>query len=404
MTPARQQAPHRPERSDAARIFSSVMFSFVAYLTIGIPLAILPGFVHHDLGYGAVLAGLTISAQYVATVLTRPQAGRMADILGPKRTVLYGLFACAGSGVAMLAAARVSPQESALAALLVGRLLLGAGESLVATGSIMWGIGRVGAAQTGRVISWNGVSTYSALAIGAPLGVLLQQTGGLTLAGALITALPLLAALIAWRQRPVAVAAGERLPFHRVMRHVTPYGIGLALGGAGFGVIATFITLFFAGEHWSGASIGLSLFGGCFILVRLVLPNAINRFGGFHAATVSLAVEAIGLALLWLSPVAAVALIGAALTGLGFSLVFPALAVEAVRGVPAQNRGSALGAYSVFIDFSLGIAGPVAGLIISAWGYRPMFLVACGAVLAALALSWSLSRRRPAHPAQTDAG
>jgi len=265
---------------------------------------------------------------------------------------------------------------------------------MVATGSIMWGIGRVGAAETARVISWNGVSSYSAIALGAPLGVVLLQHGGLGVTGILVCVIALASMALAWRLSPVAIVAGTRMPFSRVMRRVTPYGIGLALGGTGFGVIATFITLFFAHEHWSGAAATLTLFGLCFIGVRLLLPNAITRFGGFHVAVVSFLIEAIGLALLFLAQGETMAFAGAALAGVGFSLVFPALAVEAVRGVPSQNRGTALGAYSVFIDFSLGITGPLAGAIVNGFGYRSMFLASCGGVLLALALSLWLSSRR----------
>ena len=71
-----------------------------------------------------------------------------------------------------------------------------------------------------------------------------------------------------------------------------------------------------------------SFAGSFFIGVRLVCANAINRHGGFRVAIVSLAVEAIGLAVLWLAPSVTTALVGAALTGIGFSLVFPALARE----------------------------------------------------------------------------
>ncbi|EPN16606.1 major facilitator superfamily transporter, partial [Pseudomonas syringae pv. actinidiae ICMP 19070] len=53
-------------------VISIVMFTFIGYLNIGIPLAVLPGYVHSDLGFGAVIAGLVISVQYLATLISRP--------------------------------------------------------------------------------------------------------------------------------------------------------------------------------------------------------------------------------------------------------------------------------------------------------------------------------------------
>jgi len=160
-------------RSDLAvtgRIVSVVVFTFLCYLTIGIPLAVLPCFVHTDLGFGSVMAGAAISVQYFATLASRPLAGRTADTLGPKKTVLYGLTACGASGILLLASALAAQWHTvSLVLLVLGRLVLGFGESWVGTGSITWGIGRVGVSNNAKVISWNGIATYGALALGAPL-------------------------------------------------------------------------------------------------------------------------------------------------------------------------------------------------------------------------------------------
>ncbi|PFH10600.1 putative MFS family arabinose efflux permease [Collimonas sp. PA-H2] len=378
-------------------IVSTAFFTFICYLAIGIPLAVLPGYVHIDLGYSSVLAGLAISMQYLATLLSRPLAGRMADSVGPKTAVLRGLIGCSISGVFLLIAAFFTHMPAlSLAILLSGRLVLGCGESMVGTGAITWGIGRVGAQHTARMISWNGIATYGALAIGAPLGVVIAHAWGLAAVGVTVTVLSVAGFLLARMKAATAVVRGEHLPFGRVLRKVFPHGMGLALGSIGFGSIATFITLFYASHQWPNAAFALTLFGTFFVGARLLFAHTISRFGGFRVSIVCFSIEAFGLLLLWQAGSPFFALCGAALTGLGFALIFPALGVEAVNLVPANNRGSALGAYSVFLDLALGVTGPLAGLIVSEFGYAEVYLFAAAASLAAVALTVSMYRRSQA--------
>jgi MFS family permease len=384
------------QRELTVRILPFVLFTFACYLAIGVQLAILPSYVHLNLGYSTVLAGLIISIEYVATVLTRPQAGRMIDRLGAKRTVLYGLVIGGASGAfTLLAALCLHIPWLALSLLVVGRLLLGACESLVSTGATLWGILSLGTEHTAIVISWNGICTYGGLAVGAPLGVYLERIFGFWSIGVLVMLLGIGPIAMAVRLQLVPVTHGEKLPFHHVFRRVAPCGLGLALGSVGFGVLATFITLDFAHRHWQGAAFALTLFGAFFIFARLLFANAINRVGGFTVATVCFSTEFLGLLLLWLTHTEPLAFLGAALTGFGFSLIFPALGVEAVRHIPPQDKGTALGAYGVFMDFALMIIGPAAGAIISGFGYPPIYLFAACSVLMALGLTqWLAARER----------
>jgi len=384
------------QREITARILPYVFLTFTCYLAIGVQLAILPSYVHLNLGFSTVLAGLIISMEYVATVVSRPQAGRMVDRLGAKRTVLYGLATCGVSGVfTLLAAFCLHIPWLGLSLLVAGRLLLGASESMTSTGATMWGILSVGSEHTAIVISWNGICTYGALAVGAPLGVYLERLLGFWSIGVFVTLLGIVPIALAMRLPRVPVTHGEKLPFHRVFKRVAPYGLGLALGSVGFGVLATFITLDFAHRHWSGAAFALTLFGAFFVFARLIFAHSINRVGGFMVATVCFSAEFLGLMLLWLTPSEPLAFAGAALTGFGFSLVFPALGVEAVRHIPPQDKGTALGAYGVFMDFALMIIGPAAGAIIGGFGYPPIYLFAGCSVLLALGLTqWLAARER----------
>ena len=82
------------------------------------------------------------------------------------------------------------------------------------------------------------------------------------------------------------------------------------------------------------------------------------------------------------------------MAGFGFSLVFPALGVEAVKRVPQRSRGTALGVYTVFADVSFFLVGPVAGAVIGVWGYASAFLFALVCVLASLGIVVVLARRK----------
>src|SRR5207249_5018306 len=382
-------------RNRTLRIISTSVLIFVCCFTIGLQLAVVPGFVHWQLGYNAVLAGLAISAQYMATLASRPIAGRMGDSVGAKHTTCSGLLVGATSGLVLVVSAYLQGYPwASFCVLLLSRLTLGIGESWVATGATIWGMGRVGAAHTAQVISWSGIASYGALAIGAPVGVWLKNSFGLGAIGLVSVAAALVGFLWATAVGAIPILPGKGLAFRQVLGKVFPYGLSLALGGIGFGTIASFITLYYASRYWQNAGLSLSLFGVSFVAARLLFANTINKWGGYRVAIVSLAFEGSGLILLWLASVPAMAEAGASLAGFGFSLVFPALGVEAVRNIPTRNRDTALGVYTAFVDLSLGISGPMAGVIVFALGYPPIFLFAAAMAGSSIALLITLYRKR----------
>ncbi|MCX5510424.1 MFS transporter [Pseudomonas sp. BJa3] len=385
-------APHAS--SVTLQILSIVFYTFIAFLCIGLPIAVLPGHVHDQLGFGAVIAGLTIGLQYLATLLSRPFAGRVADTLGGKRAIRYGLYGIAGCGVlTLLSAWTLALPWLSLALLLGGRLLLGIAQGLIGVATLSWGIGQVGPEHTARVISWNGIASYGAIATGAPAGVLLVGSLSFAVLGPALLLLAL-SALLVLRTRPeVVVAGGERLPFWSAFGRVAPCGLGLTLASIGYGTLTTFVTLYYLERGWVGAAWCLSAFGLCFILSRLLFVNAVNRFGGYNVAIACMATEVLGLTMLWLAPSPLWAMLGAGLTGFGLSLVYPALGVEAIRQVPSSSRGAGLGAYAVFFDLALAVAGPVMGAVAVHLGYASIFAVAALLALSGVGLTLLLARR-----------
>ncbi|MFJ1572615.1 MFS transporter [Pseudomonas sp. NPDC088322] len=376
------------------QILAIVFYTFITFLCIGLPIAVLPGHVHDQLGYGAVIAGVTIGLQYLTTLLSRPFAGRVADSLGGKRAIGYGLLAIIGCGVLTLFSAwTLAWPQASLALLLGGRVLLGLAQGLIGVATLSWGINQVGAEHTARVISWNGIASYGAIAIGAPVGVLLVAGLNFSVLGPLLVILAVVG-LFALRQRPdVVVVRGERLGFWSAFVRVAPCGTSLMLASIGYGTLTTFVTLYYLERGWTGAALCLSAFGVCFIISRLLFVNAVNRFGGYTVAITCMATEVVGLTSLWLAPSPGFALLGAGLTGFGLSLVYPALGVEAIKHVPPSSRGAGLGAYAVFFDLALAIAGPVMGAVAVHLGYASIFCVTALLALSGVGLTLLLARR-----------
>jgi len=249
-------------------------------------------------------------------------------------------------------------------------------------------------------MAWVGTALYGAFAIGAPVGTsLFSRFGFIAIASG--TALVPLAALIALlpftvtsrrtRTQPSAVAS--------VVRAVWQPGVALAMSGVGFGAITAFIALFFVDRAWAPIWLAFSALSVAFICGRLLLGGLADRVGGAKVALVCIVVESVGLVLIWLAPSMLVALAGVVLSGLGYSLVYPGLGVEALRRAPSENRGLAMGTYTAFLDLSLGVSGPLLGLVAGSAGLNAIFIVSAVIVFGAAAMPLWLLRRSASHQA-----
>ncbi len=281
------------------------------------------------------------------------------------------------------------------AVLIAGRLLLGLGESLTMVGMISWGMGLMGPARSGRVISFVGMGMYGAFAAGGPLGLAMLHWFGFAGLMAACTVLPLIGLAMISPVPAVAPHPGKRESFWTIIGRIWRAGAAVGLQGVGFAGLGAFFALYFLSRGWSYAGFGLTCFGAGFVLVRLLFGHLPDKIGGTPVALVSLAVEACGQYLLWLAPGPELAMVGALLTGLGCSMVFPSMGMEAVKQVPPQLRGTAIGGFAAFQDLAYGATGPVVGLLADRAGYSVVFLI--GGVAATLGLLAVVSMHRLAR-------
>ena len=374
------------EKSLAAGLLPLVVIVFSSFLCIGIPLPALSLHVGGELDFSALAVGCVIGIQSLSTILSRRFSGAYCDRHGAKRAVTVGLPMASTAGVLYFLSTLIGNADASLAVLLLGRLLMGPAESLFLTGTMTWGIGRIGAHHTGKVMAWQGIAMFAALGLGAPVGIALEQRFGF--AGVALTTILLpmlgLAVATALPALPILVRKSVAMPMREVLGLIWRFGLALALGAMPFAIISSFLVLFYAQHQWSGAGIALLGFSLGYVGVRLFFAHLPDRIGGIKVGMVSVGIELLGKLLLWQAHDPILAGLGTLLTGIGFSLVFPAMGVQAMALVPPHSRGMAVATFMAFIDLAAGLTGPLVGVLIGFFSYGTAFLA--GAVACALAL------------------
>lgn len=382
-----------PRRAAFAGVFAATL---VAFLAIGAVLPILPRYVQGPLDGGDIAVGIVTGAFAFAAVVGRPIGGRIADRWGRKPVVLLGMAICS-------AAACLYYLPFGVAGIVLARLVLGLGDGWVYTASATWIVDLAPLERRGQAIGLFGMAIWGGLSIGPLFGELLLSIGSYEAVWAFAAATPLIAAAMVARlpetlpgtpaPEPGRTVAAEpsvagRPPRWRqwLPEGVALPGSALLLGNIGYAAFAGFVVLHLDREGIGNGSAAFVAFAAAVVLGRLVLGGIPDRYGPRAAALGAGALEASGLVVIALAGTLPVAFAGALVMGLGFSLLFPALAMVAIAAHPPERRGAVLGAFTAFFDIGVGIGGPLAGAIASVAGYPEAFLTAAGCAVVAAGL------------------
>jgi len=367
---------------------------FLGFVGMGMALPVVPRHVHDALGQGTVMVGLVMGSQYASSVFGRMWAGGLSDRRGPRLASLAGQLAVCGVGARYLATVPFTTSPGvALPLVTAARLLTGFAESFLITGTMTWGLVRVGPAHAGKVFGWLGMALFTGLAAGAPLGSAIHARFGLAgVASAVLLAG--LVGLVGTRLiAGVPPSPHAPLPFRQVLGALKLPGSGLTLCCLGYAMINAFAVLLFAERGWGGGALALTCMGSGFVVARLAFGHLPDLVGGARVALACVLAEAVGLALIWAAPWPALAWAGAALAGGGYGLGFQAFGVEAVRRAPPQSRGAAMGAYVIFQDVTMGLAPPLGGGLARAAGLDAVYLAAAVGALGAAGVALALLRQ-----------
>ena len=373
----------RPALAAFAGIFVVTMLGLLA---VGATLPVLPRYVKGPIGSTDLAVGI-VSGAFAATGLAfRPLAGHLADARGRRLTVMAGAVLSAVAGLLYFVPAGVP-------GLIVARLFLGAGEGMVFTAGSAWVVDLAPPERRGRLIGLYGLSIWSGLSLGPPIGELLLRASSFELVWAFAAGAPLAGALIASRipERftPRPRGKGDRGPF--LSRAAVRPGLALSLGVVGFAAVAAFLVLHLEERGIGHGAEVFAAFAATVVLVRLVGGDLPDRVGPIPCALGAGVVEAAGLVLIGAAESVGVAIAGAVIMGGAYSTLFPALALIVVGRVPEERRGVALGTFTACFDLGVGVGSPLVGAAAALGGYASAFYVgAACAVGAALLVAITL--------------
>lgn len=384
--------------TDDRRIFLAFLPALLCiamvFLITGASLATLPLYIHIQLGYSASVVGMVAAAQFVAAIISRVWAGRMADQKGPKSAMIVGLAFTFAAGAFYLGSALLAATPSTALIILIGaRILLGGAESFIITSCQSWGLALSGRDRAAEVIGRVGVALYLSLALGGPFGSVIYATAGFGGIAMLTLLVPVGAvALVLPRPGPAPIAK-TATKGQMVLAAVARAGVAAGLAGFAYSALAFFSVLLFLDRGWQPTWAPFSVFAVALILMRLVFPRLPDQIGARKTALIFLFVQMVGLASVIQGSFKVLALAGCFVAGIGYAFIYPALGREAVQSVPPERVGLALGYYSAFFDLSMGASGLLLGQVADHFGLWAVILAAILASALAAGLVSTLQRR-----------
>lgn len=358
--------------------------TFCQFVALGMYLTGIQLFVKDELVGSEAAVGFAVGAFSITAVLARPIVGRGVDQRGRKPFLYVGLSLLALSSLGFLVA-------DSLAAVVALRLVQGVNGACVYTCVAAMATDLAPPAKRASAIARMSLFQYAGIALGPSMATLLIDHATFAAVWLLASALAV-AGLVFASQLPEsggqAMAAraelgrGSRRLLHPAA--VTP-GLVLLTGGIGYAAVTGFGSLYARQVDVSGGLL-YATFAVTVIGVRVVSGALADARGAVDVAVPGLVLSSAGLLTMAAFQQPVTALVGVAVFGVGFALVFPALMAFAVGRVPDHERGEVLGSFTAFLDIGVGGGAYLIGSIADAAGFGAAYatsavLCLCGAAL-----------------------
>jgi MFS family permease len=372
----------------------------LVYFALGAMFSAAPRYVSEELGGSKALAGFSVSIFFVAAVLARPIVGRLVDRVGRRPFLVVPPFVLAALMLCLLGAKWVP-------VVLVVRFLQGLAGSAFYVAAVTTSTDLAPPDRRASAVARLSIAIYLGFALGPAFGEVLLDRGtawawpalaALLVAGGLFTAtMP--------ESRPVPDEAAPTPP-HRmplIYRAAVLPGLVLLALGVGYTSVTAHSALYARSIGLTSSGALYATFAVSVLVVRLGSGRLADTVGPLRVLYPGIASLTGGLLVLSLIPEPVAAIVGVALVGTGWALVFPAMIAWMAATVPDAQRGAAMGSLVAFMDIGQGAGGYLVGAVADGPGFGWAYaLPATLALLSVVPMTIAVRRAAPAAPVSMD--
>ncbi|WP_420370955.1 MFS transporter [Gracilibacillus saliphilus] len=356
------------------------MANFFIFLGFQMTLPTIPLFVQH-LGGSDEFIGIITGIFTFSALLLRPTAGHALETRGRQFVYMIGL------GIFVISIGSYAFITS-IVFLFILRCVqgLGWGFSTTATGTIATDL--IPESRRGEGMGYFGLSGNIALAFGPALGLTLYGYISFTTLFLICSALGLVALLLSSqiRYKPVDPEAKKVVAprFDVLEKKALRPSLLLFFITTCFGGIASFLPLYTEQEGIAGIEVYFLVFAIFLMITRTFAGQLYDKKGHIVVFLPGTFLILIAMVLLAWLPNSFVMYLAAALYGLGFGTVQPALQAWAVNQAPDNRKGMANATFFSFFDLGVGVGAIGFGFIASGFGYSYIYMT--GAVSATISI------------------
>jgi len=356
--------------------------NFFIFLGFQMTLPTIPLFVEY-LGGNDQLIGLVVGIFTFSALLLRPYAGHALESKGRRFVYLIGL-------AVFVVSVGSFGFATGMFLLFFLRIIQGVGWgfSTTASGTIATDI--VPASRRGEGLGYYGLSGNIALALGPSLGLALAGIISFKSLFFVCAGLGFLAFFMATRihykgvEKSSAPAVTAKWDFYE--KSALQPSMLLFFITVTFGGIATFLPLYSTQKGVAGIEWYFLIYALFLMISRTFAGQLYDRKGHQAVFIPGAAFILVAMVLLAWLPNSFILFLAAAIYGLGFGSVQPALQAWAVEKAKPNRKGMANATFFSFFDLGVGIGAIIFGQIGHLWGYASIYVTSAISILISILL------------------